>query len=803
MIGISDINILMVEDSANDALLIQKELRKCGLIFEASRVDNTDDLIYALSHAEWDIVLCDYALPNLDVPRVLGEVTKQSNRLPVIVVSGTVGEEVVADLMLAGVADVVLKDKLSPRLGPVVIREVSRARALAVGQERELRREAVFSAFSESSDWRQAAELSLRQIALSYGADLAVMLEAPAQGDLLCPIAAWALPATAELASALVEWPLSLHSTVAGRSVLENKPIILPDICLELAGTTELTFLRKLAEFGVVSMLAIPVEALDRRFGLTIMFRQRVDKLEEMLEELLLTAKSLQPALIRKLIEYERNLLRSALDATRSGVLITDAMVDAPGPRIEYANFAAAAITGRTPESMNGTSPRMFQGPNTDRATLTRIRAELEAAEPISVELLNYRASGEVFDLELDINPVLDGTRVTNFIAIQTDITSRKQAQAAQQIAEEELRALVDLGPGVLYRVAIDEGCIKLMSVRGNPRRLAQTPDVDETSERAVRRLLEQPATQVMLTSFAAGAERAINTIDVRVETSNSTQRWLRNSVRIVNRDGGAVDLAGYICDVTPEREEQLRAKAMETLVTLGKLATGMAHELNQPLASICFIAENAQALLRREMIDRGAVESKLKKIVTESLRASKLINHMCLFARNEVAALQPVSFNDVVGDALELLAPRLRDFAVNLNMPPDLPVVVGSPIPLEQVVINLLCNAMDSYETVSGSQVSTPRVLAITGGFDDEYVNITVADRAGGIPEAILSRIFEPFFTTKLPGKGTGLGLALCLSTITDMGGQLNVRNENGGAVFHLRLLRSLPERQESRLHQ
>ena len=110
----------------------------------------------------------------------------------------------------------------------------------------------------------------------------------------------------------------------------------------------------------------------------------------------------------------------------------------------------------------------------------------------------------------------------------------------------------------------------------------------------------------------------------------------------------------------------------------------------------------------------------------------------------------------------------------------------MGSAIPMEQVLINLISNAIDAYEML-GNDV--PREVTVNGSVADDHVVLRVTDRAGGIPPHLLSRIFEPFFTTKPPGKGTGLGLALAFGTVVEMGGTITAGNENGGAVFEIRL--------------
>ena len=115
-------------------------------------------------------------------------------------------------------------------------------------------------------------------------------------------------------------------------------------------------------------------------------------------------------------------------------------------------------------------------------------------------------------------------------------------------------------------------------------------------------------------------------------------------------------------------------------------------------------------------------------------------------------------------------------------------------------MLINLIGNAIDAY---ADAPANTARIVKVSGAQDGDFIVLTVADRAGGIPPAVMGRIFEPFFTTKPVGKGTGLGLALVFGTVSDMGGTVAVRNENGGAVFEIRLPRAHEEPMEAEAHE
>lgn len=400
-------------------------------------------------------------------------------------------------------------------------------------------------------------------------------------------------------------------------------------------------------------------------------------------------------------------------------------------------------------------------------------------------EYLIRRSDGTGFWALLSAVALSDGSA----LGFLQDISPLKQAEAARRAAEDDLFALVQLGPGVLYRADVTPGRIRLLSVLGDIRRIASSAGPDEDSGALVASILRYPAIGAAMHRMANAGGPPSSATDVLIAGLGGSERWLRNSARVIERKAASTEIAGYLSDVTAEIDEQRRIQRVATLITLGEMATGMAHELNQPLSSINFAAQNATLQLQRPAPDLLMVGNKLEKIAAETLRASKLLDHLKIFARNEKRAMEPFSWQVALHNAMELMAPRLRTASVQDAVPQDLPPVLGVPILMEQILINLIGNAIDAYETRAAPADPAVRIVTVSGAMEDATVVLRVADRAGGIPSAVLERVFEPFFTTKSPGKGTGLGLALCFGTVSGMGGTLTARNHNGGAVFEIRL--------------
>lgn len=241
---------------------------------------------------------------------------------------------------------------------------------------------------------------------------------------------------------------------------------------------------------------------------------------------------------------------------------------------------------------------------------------------------------------------------------------------------------------------------------------------------------------------------------------------------------------------------ERDRARAAQLaqaskLAQLGELATGMAHELNQPLTAITLAAQNAQRQLKRETPDITALSGRLDRIIAMAGRASTVIDHMRIFGRMGGEATGPISVTAALRGARDLLAFKLERHRIQVEeiLPEQLPPVIGQAVPLEQVLVNLIANACDAYGELPTGEAASPRLVTIAALVAGDRVRITVRDAAGGIPPDVLPRIFAPFFTTKPVGQGTGLGLSISYGIINDMGGTLTAASADGGSTFTITL--------------
>lgn len=230
---------------------------------------------------------------------------------------------------------------------------------------------------------------------------------------------------------------------------------------------------------------------------------------------------------------------------------------------------------------------------------------------------------------------------------------------------------------------------------------------------------------------------------------------------------------------------EEERLRRSERLASLGTLAAGIAHEINNPVNTILMTAESA-LLASEEGRSNGRLREDLSIIVQESHRCGEIVQRVLEFVRDGNLGREAEDVNDVVHAAVTLAETTLRDPAVpavEVDLLPELPRVHLNRAEMEQVLLHLLRNAVESGD---GEPVST----VVRTRHRDRRVVVTVEDDGRGIPPEVRDRIFDPFFTTRREQGATGLGLALAHSIVTDHGGILDVESEPGeGAVFRIEL--------------
>ncbi len=246
--------------------------------------------------------------------------------------------------------------------------------------------------------------------------------------------------------------------------------------------------------------------------------------------------------------------------------------------------------------------------------------------------------------------------------------------------------------------------------------------------------------------------------------------------------------------DVTREKEYQAKYYHSKKMATVGLLAAGVAHEINNPLTSISGFSEGLKRRLpklRRCLEDdfenrelMADFDEYIGTIITECNRCRDIVKNLLTFSPRKKIDFIPVNLKQLITDVLKLLCYRLKQnplLKIKLEFDPDIPSIQGSAAELKQVMLNIICNAIDAVENHGRLEIST--------GKEDHWVTLSVKDNGCGIAPEHMDRLFDPFFTTKPVDKGTGIGLSTCYNIIKQHNGEILVNSkETLGSVFKIK---------------
>lgn len=265
-----------------------------------------------------------------------------------------------------------------------------------------------------------------------------------------------------------------------------------------------------------------------------------------------------------------------------------------------------------------------------------------------------------------------------------------------------------------------------------------------------------------------------------------------QHQLSVVRRDGGTtpaeVDGAPihfdgrnayqfFFRELTERTRLEQQLRQAEKLSALGQMISGIAHELNNPLAVVKGYLD--LVLSRHELAPQTRAD--LERVATESNRAAKLVSNFLAFAREQPAHRERLDLNQLIKRVVELREFEVRGAgaALTLDLAPDLPAATVDSDQVQQILINLVNNALHAL-----AEKAPPRRLAIRSRQCANQIQVTVEDNGPGVPEALVTRIFEPFFTTKEVGTGTGLGLSIAHSIMADHQGSLSYQSTPGGGA-------------------
>ncbi|MCG3202509.1 MAG: Adaptive-response sensory-kinase SasA [Gammaproteobacteria bacterium] len=482
-----------------------------------------------------------------------------------------------------------------------------------------------------------------------------------------------------------------------------------------------------------------------------------------------------------------RARFEAALNAMVDGLIIIDQW-----GRIEVFNPAAERIFGYRAAEVIGRNVKMlmpepWQGEH-DRYLRNYLRTGVPRIIGIGREAQGLRKDGTVFPLDIAIGEAR-GERM-QFVGIVRDISWRKNAEAAIRAREAELRLIIDNAPAGIFMA---DGLCRIRTVN---------PEFCRLCGRAQGVLLG-----MHFADLVAAEDRGI--VDEMRQAAQRASQPDTQDVRIRRPDGGLTPCSlhcsytvqdgqplfvAQVLDRSSElmmeqqvREQRDRLAHVGRLSTMGEMASGIAHEITQPLTAIATYAQAARRMLARGAQGAQDFEEALEQIARQAERAGDIIQRLRGFMRREEIRSELVDINEQLRAVIRFADVDLRHHytRVELALAPDLPPVQADAVQLQQVALNFIRNAVDAMAEVPPGE----RVIAIRSARGPgAAIEFSVTDRGPGVSPGDVERLFAPFFTTK--AHGIGLGLSISGSIVAAFGGRTwYSEHEGGGAEFHVSL--------------
>ena len=742
---------LIVEDSENDALLVVRQLRSGGYDVTWERVETAEAMRAALGRQPWDVVFADYQMPRFSGLAALELLKASGKGLPFIIVSGTIGEDLAVAAMRAGAHDYLMKDKLA-RLVPAM--------------ERELR---------EAVEWRahQRAEVALQESEKKFrrlfesSQDAIMTLEPPfwrfTSGN----------PATVKMFGVKNEEELLSHGP------WELSPDRQPDGRTSAEKSTELI-----------------EKAMRQGFHFYEWTHRRIGG-EEFPTEVLLTrmvegGKVVIQATIRDITERKRaedelraskQRFQAVFEQASVGVMIAEGVqgrfVNVNRRFCEIMGYSAEELLQRT--SADITHPDDL--PN-DTAQLGQINAGI--VREASWEKRYRRKDGVIVWARVSVAP-LDPSEAnpTLRIGVIADITERKQAE--ERIREQA--ALLDVANDAIYVMALD--CTILYWNRGAERTYGWTSA--EVMNRKTTELFS-PDTAATEALTAVLLEQGSWSGELRqIAKSGGILEVFSRLTLVRNEQGQPQSVFAIDTDITEKKQFEAQFLRAQRLESIGALASGLAHDLNNVLAPIIMGAP-----LLQNMVKDQTAHHLLTTMESSAQRGADIVRQVLTFARGVEGERVPLQPRHLLSE-MESLAEETfpKSIRIESDVAADLWPVLGNATHLQQALLNLCVNARDAMPgggvlTLEAANIVLSKKTAekIPDAQPGSFVCLRVTDTGTGIPPEIEAKIFEPFFTTKGVGKGTGLGLSTMLGIVRSHGGFVRVTSKVGqGSTFELYL--------------
>ncbi len=783
----SKLRVLIVEDRATDAELIVRELRRSGYQPEWKRVETEPDYLAQLDQG-WEIILADYSLPQFGGPRALELLQEHGLDIPLILVSGTVGEDKAVASMKAGASDHVMKDKLA-RLGAAVERELREAagRHERKGADAELRR--LRKAIAASGE---AVFLTDRKGIFTFVNPGFTALYGHAAAEVVGKFTPRLLKGGAMEPEFYDRFWATLLSGQEVRAELRNKR---KDGTLVDVATSANPILD--GDGHILGFLGIQRDITERKRNEALLAGQK--RVLEMIGR----GEALRETL---------TALLQVVEAQSADMPCSICLLDADGTHLRHG--AAPSLPADYTRALDG----FANGGSAGSYGAAAFRGEAVFVEDIASGPLwvehrelalrhGLRAcwSTPIFDVERRVlgsfamysrRPALPSAQHLRLIEMATQTAaiaiSRLEAEAALRKSEARYRTLFDRNLAGVYRATPAGRILECNDAFARIFGYGSRDDLLGTSPVA---LYPTPAAREAFVEVLE-TERIVLNHEFEGRGRDGQTVWLLENAHLVAEPGAGEVIEGTLVDVTAHKTLEAQLQQAHKLEAIGQLAGGVAHDFNNILGVILGYG----TLALRDLGSEHPVHSRIDQMLKAAERAARLTRQLLAFSRKQVMQPKLLDINRIVAETHKMLSRLIGEhIAIVVRPAPGLGTVNADPGQIEQIILNLALNARDAMPKGGSLTLETANVdldedycAAHRPATPGRYVMLAISDTGVGMDAETQDRIFEPFFTTKPEGEGTGLGLATVYGIVKQSGGYIWVYSEPGrGTTFKVYLAR------------
>jgi PAS domain S-box-containing protein len=820
----AELGILILNRNPADSALCLEELRSAGLKVRAEVVSTPEGFRNAMAGGRYDVILAEDEVADGTGIDVLEYLREKGLDIPVVLLTGAVGEERAVECIHRGASDCVLKGRLS-RLPAAVRLALERRADLADrkrAQEKILRLSRLCSVLSHlgqaivRSRSRDSLLHEVCRIAVEDGGFRMAWAGLVNKETLLVePVAHYGFEDgyLGAIRISVGEEPEGSGPT--GSALRQGRHFVCNDIPWDAATAP---WREEAARRGYRSSAAFPLQVQGQTAGVLSLYAgepgffdsENVELLEEVADDVSFALESMEREVQRRRAEEERARLhlseQAALAQAKAEARFHELLEAAPDAilevdrdgRILLANAATEKLFGFSREELLG-QPVETLVPESLRHAHVAHRADYladPASRPVTpgCDVSARRKDGTEFPVEIRLSPIRSetGDLVT---CIVRDITNRKRAERALRESSRQISDILESITDAFF--ALDREW-RFTYLNGKAEQF-----IGRRREELIGWNVWEELPELAGTAFETRCREAAAESVPAEFTAPFPARKIWAEVHAYPSENG---LSVYFQDVTARKQLEEQFRQSQKLEALGRLAGGVAHDFNNLLTIIggygqmVFDGLEARDPLRKDM----------EAVVEAANRASALTRQLLAFSRRQMVQPKVLDLNRLVSKVGKMLRRVIgEDIELRLGLAPEAARVKADPGQLEQVLMNLALNARDAMPTGGRLNIATATAAleAHPAGVPPDlpagtYVVLSVTDTGTGMDAEVRSQLFEPFFTTKAKGKGTGLGLATVYGVVKQSGGDILVETELGkGTTFRIylprveRALRSVPD--------